>query len=292
MSYVIRNRKTGILEPEQIYGEKAISFLYGDKALGKPLMDLVCKFPLFSMLYGKLQSSRASAKKVKPFIENFDIDASEFEKQDFASFNDFFTRKLKPGARPLATTNLVIPADGRFLAFQNISKSDGFFVKGQKFDLAKLLHSESLADRYHSGTMVIARLCPTDYHHFHFPCDCRPGESTLINGALYSVNPIALKQNCHIFTENKRRLTLLDTAFGTVAYMEIGATSVGTIVETYSPGNHYRKGDEKGYFSFGGSALVLLFEPGRITLDPDLQQTGLDKIELRCLMGQSLGKAP
>ena len=113
-----------------------------------------------------------------------------------------------------------------------------------------------------------------------------------INGWLYSVNPAAIKKNVKIFAENKRTVCVLDTAaFGKVLFMEIGATCVGAIHETYAAGKVCKKGDEKGYFSFGGSSLILLFEPGTIQFDQDLVDASQKKIEIRGLLGQSMGRS-
>lgn len=287
------DRATGKKEFEKVYGGKAVKFLYSHP-LGTPLISLVCKFPLFSKLYGNLQHMRASQKKILPFIETYQVDASEFLDpiESFQSFNDFFIRKLKPSSRPIAAGKnvAIIPADGRYLFYQNIAETGGFVVKGQKFSLEKLIGNKSLSEKYQDGTLVIARLCPSDYHRFHFACDGIPGNSLLINGFLYSVNPFAVQQNVSIFTENKRKLCEIATdQFGKMLYIEVGATNVGTIHETYTPFQHYPKGAEKGYFSFGGSALILLFEKGALTLDSDLTQ--YPHTEIRCLMGQSLGKS-
>lgn len=283
---------------EKVYGGSALRLLYGDdfisKLLGAPLLHFLVKYSLFSKIYGSFQKTRSSKKKIKPFIANFDIETSEFlENVDqFTSFNDFFIRKLQPSARPITKGDdvAIIPADGRYLFYQNIQETEGFIVKGEKFNLKTLLESESLATRYAGGSMVIARLCPTDYHRYHFPVDCIPTDSKIINGFLYSVNPIALKKNIHIFTENKRALTKLESKkFGTVLFLEIGATSVGTITNTYHPHKFYPKGTEKGYFSFGASSLILLFEPGKIEFDEDLLAATKDGFEIKCLMGQKMG---
>jgi phosphatidylserine decarboxylase len=212
--------------------------------------------------------------------------------ESFNSFNDFFIRKLKPEARPIAEGDLIsiLPADARYLFYQDLSQLDGFLVKGQRFCLKELLQDEALAGRYEGGSMVLARLCPTDYHRFHFPVDCIPGEPKLINGYLYSVNPIALKQNIDIFTMNKRVVTELETQhFGTIQFIEVGATNVGSINQTFTPHSPCYKGSEKGYFSFGASSLVLLFEPGCIVFDNDLIEATLHNIEMLGLMGQSMG---
>lgn len=282
---------------EKVYGLKALKFVYGkdwiSSLFGYGLLHLLIKNPLFSKIYGFWQKQFFTKKKIQPFIDAFEIDTSEFllSPENYSSFNDFFVRKLKKEARPIApgTDTAIIPADGRYLFYPNIHQSEGFIVKGEKFHLADLLEDEELASRYSEGTMVIARLCPTDYHRFHFPCDCIPGETRVINGWLYSVNPIALRRDIQIFTKNKRTLCELETShFGKVLYLEIGATNVGSINQTYIPGKFYPKGTEKGFFSFGASSLILLFEPDRLKLDADLFST--EGLEIRCLLGQSMGR--
>lgn len=293
-----RDRLTGIVCQEQVFGEGAIRFLYGNgfwsRWIGRPLAHFVARLPFISSIYAFFQKLPPSQRKIAPFIEKYGVDSSEFatKVENFHSFNDFFIRKLKPEARPLApgADVAVIPADARYLFYQDIDSVDGFIVKGEKFCLADLLQDRKLAEEYAGGTLILARLCPSDYHRFHFPCACVPGETHLINGLLFSVNPLALKRNVEIFTQNRRTLCLLETGrFGKVAYMEVGATNVGAIHETYTPYHSVPKGAEKGYFSFGGSALVLLFKKGMITLDPDLVNE--PHREIRCLFGQSLGHA-
>jgi phosphatidylserine decarboxylase len=294
------DRVTGAILKEEVYGEATLRFLYGkgwmSRFFGRPLMHLLSRNPFFSALYGYLQTLPFSAKKIDPFIKRFQVEVSEFLKtpDHFTSFNDFFTRKLKPEARPIAGGDdvAIIPADGRYYFYQNIHEGDGFVVKGEKFDLDKLLDDVSLAVPYDHGSMVIARLCPTDYHRYHFPCSCIPGETRFVNGWLYSVNPVAIKKNIHIFTQNKRTICELNTdRFGKVLFLEIGATFVGAIHQTYTPYQACVKGQEKGFFSFGASSLILLFPRGSIALDQDLVQATAKGLEIKCLMGQSMGKA-
>lgn len=292
------DRITGRKEVEKVYGERFLKLLYDHKNafFSKCLLALTAKNPFASALFGWWQRQRWTARNIAPFIQKYGVDAQEFQNEvaDFHSFNDFFIRRLKAEARPLAPGEnvAIIPADGRYLFYPDIDAAEGFIVKGQKFQLADLLLNESLAAAYKHGTMVLARLCPTDYHRFHFCCDCLPSPSLQINGWLYSVNPMALRKNIAIFTENKRTISQLATkTFGTIIAVEIGATAVGTIVQTYTPNQPYRKGDEKGYFSFGGSSLILLFPPNTIQLDSDLIAATTQGLEIKCLMGQSLGKA-
>lgn len=197
------DRKSGNKEKEKVYGQFFLNLLYGCSWTTKFffffLRPLVAHVPLFSKMYGAFQKCPLSKKKIKPFLHKFGMDASEFLEpvENFRSFNDFFIRKLKPSARPMVSDKnvAVLPADARYLVFPDIEKADGFFVKGKKFSLPELLGSSDLAKKYEKGSLVIARLCPVDYHRFHFPFSCHPSQTRLINGPLYSVNPIARKND-------------------------------------------------------------------------------------------------
>ncbi|MBI2742793.1 MAG: phosphatidylserine decarboxylase [Chlamydiales bacterium] len=292
------DRLTKREEREEVYGRFYIETLYGNGWISK-LLSLLFLIPTvycscFSRLYGSFQKSRLSRYKIRPFIEKYKVDEKEFlEPTDsFSSFNDFFIRKLKPSARPMAPGDevAVLPADARYLVYPNIALADGFLVKNKKFSLEKLLQSETLAQKYAQGSLVIARLCPLDYHRFHFPCDGVPEETSEIKGPLFSVNPTALKKNIEILAENKRAITPFHTKnFGTILYIEVGATYVGTIHQTFAANDPCQKGDEKGFFSFGGSSLILLFEPSCIQFDQDLLDASQRKVEVRAHYGQSLG---
>lgn len=294
------DRCTGKLQIEKVYGGGALKLMYGNgisaKVAGKTLRSFLCRTALASRVVGWYQNLPLTRSMVPKFVAQYGIDTSEFlEATDaYRSFNDFFIRKLKPSARPIALgeKTAIIPADGRYLFYEDIAAADGFWVKGQKFTLEKLFNGHADVAKYAHGSLVIARLCPTDYHRFHFPTECTPSESALINGWLHSVNPLALKQNIHIFSENKRSICTLQTEnFGEVLFIEVGATCVGSIHQTYQPGIRQAKGAEKGYFSFGGSSLLLLFAPGAIRFDRDLLDASRQRIEIRCLMGQSMGTA-
>lgn len=299
MTIIYINRQTGQKCEEKVYKEGAIRLLYGKSWLPQWMQSWILfplvKWPFFSAFYGYLQKRRFSAKKIHPFIKNFDVDASEFldPVSTFRSFNDFFIRRLKPEVRPFPTKDeiAVMPADARYYFYQNIAACEGFIIKGKKFNLEELLQSSALAQEYQQGSMVLARLCPSDYHRFHFPCDCLPGPTEKLAGTLYSVNPLAIKKNIHIFTQNKRTLCKLQTPhFGQVLYIEVGATNVGSIQQTYVPNRGQKRGAEKGYFEFGGSSLILLFPPNTIQFDKDLLAATAQGLEIRCLMGQSMGK--
>lgn len=292
MEIVYIDRKTGKRCIEKVYGHKALSLLYGGGwFFSKLILPLLAQIPFFSYVYGYLQKRRASAKKIAPFIEAYGVDATEFTTTQFSSFNDFFIRKLKAERRPIHPDPRVLsmPADGRYLAYPQF---DQFLVKGQTFSIETFLGKIPLARRYGEGSMAIIRLCPTDYHRFHFPCDGIPSKSVLINGPLYSVNPIALRKRLSILSENKRMITEIQTdCFGTFLYIEIGATAVGSIHQTYAPNQPVRKGEEKGFFEFGGSCIVLFFEKGAISFDADLIANTQKGLETRANFGESFATA-
>ena len=289
------DRATGQKKQELVLGEKALAYLYGGSSFGHLIQTIVSKSPLVSKIYGFFQNLPLSKGKVAPFIKKYHIDTSIFEKkvEDFTSFNDFFIRKLKKSARPIdpREKTAVLPADGRFLFFPNITLAKNFIVKGATFNLGQFLNDEKLAKQYENGSLILGRLCPVDYHRFHFPVAGVPGPARLINGYLYSVNPVAIKQNIGLLYQNKRYLTEIESDFfGKVLLVEIGATMVGKIDQTYIPGTRVSKGDEKGYFAFGGSAVAILFEKERLVIDEDLLKN--EGIETLCTMGESLGIAP
>ena len=288
------NRYTGQVEKEVVYGEKWLRFILFNP-FGKIALHTVAKRAWFSRWYGWRMSGCASKSRVKPFIETYGIAEEEHVKQadEFTSFNDFFYRKLKPEARPVDEDpdSVVFPADGRHLGFAKASEVEGVFVKGQKFDLERLLGNPDLAAQFADGSAVFSRLCPVDYHRFHFPVSGVPGNARLINGQLYSVNPLALRDRLVILWENKRFVTEIDTEeVGKVLVLEIGATNVGSVNLTYVPTRPVKKGEEKGYFAFGGSATFTIFEPGRVKLADDLLEQSAQQRELYAKVGDSMGK--
>ncbi len=293
------DRATGLIETERVYGAFFLRLLYASPSsfawIARLCLYLSAHSSALSRLFGWWQKSGFTKKKIDPFVQTYRIDPSEFAKplSEFSSFNDFFIRNIRPKARPIAQGEevVILPADARYLAYPNCRNADGFAVKGKKFSLTELLQDRLLAERYSEGSMVIARLCPVDYHRFHFPLAGVPSSPRLIPGPLYSVNPVALKWRVAILAENRRLITEMESeGFGRVVIVAVGATHVGSIHTTYTPGKRVVKGEEMGYFSFGGSSLILLFEPGKIALAKDLLASSSCHLELRALMGQLLGR--
>lgn len=285
------NRYSGEMETEQVYGESFLKWAYGNP-LGKIALHSFVKRPAFSRWYGKRMNQPSTQCKVAPFIDDYALDTSEFAEspESYATFNEFFYRKLKADARPIASTEVVFPADGRHLGFANIDDIPGFFVKGQSFDIHQLLADSELSSSYRGGSLVLSRLCPVDYHRFHFPVTGTPDKTRLVNGPLFSVSPIALARNLAYLWQNKRTITRIQTEkMGTVLMLEIGATCVGSIEQTYAADQAIDKGAEKGYFAFGGSSTITVFEPGVVKLADDLIDNSLKQIETYARMGDAMG---
>lgn len=289
------NRYKQTIETEQIYGERWLRFAY-ENPIGRGFVQLLARRTLFSAYYGWRMNRKYSAQLVIPFIVKYDLDVDEFARSafEFKTFNEFFWRGLKPAARPITPGDrvAVLPADGRHLAFPDVDAAEGFYVKGAKFTLAELLGDAALAERFAGGSMLISRLCPVDYHRFHFPVAGVPGEPRLINGWLYSVSPVALRRNIRYLVENKRVVTPIESpVFGTVAMIEVGATNVGSIKQTHVADRAVAKGEEKGVFKFGGSCVITLFQRGRIRFDADLVAQSAQQVETYARMGDRLGEA-
>ncbi len=288
------DRYAGSLRTEAIYGEKALRWAYATP-LGRLCLEGAIKRRWFSRLYGRWADSRSSAKEIAPFLARFGVDPGEFldPPESFRTFNEFFHRRLRPEARPLASGDDVVlfPADGRHLLVPGLSDESPIYAKGRRFDLARLLDDEGLAERFHGGSAVLSRLCPTDYHRFHFPLGGECGSPRSINGHLYSVSPIALARSLRYLLENKRRVTeVRHPLIGRYLFLEIGATNVGSIVDTARPGTTVAKGDEKGYFRFGGSMVMTLFPAGAFLPDADLAEQSARGIELYARMGDHMGR--
>ncbi len=288
------NRHTNALETEDVYGEAFLRWTYGNP-LGALSLNAFVKRPFFSAWYGRQMSTAKSAARIAPFIKKYGLDSAEFAvpPEAFQSFNEFFSRKLMPTARPVDADDesAVFPADGRHFGFQRASEITGVFVKGQKFDLKHLLGDATLAAKYTDGTLVLSRLCPVDYHRFHFPLAGTPGPTRWIDGPLFSVSPIALRKRLAYLWTNKRAITPLQTDhFGTVLLLEVGATCVGCIEQTFEPGKAVEKGAEKGFFAFGGSSTITIFEPGAVELAQDLAEYSSRQTELYAQVGTRMAQ--
>lgn len=289
----VYDRKTKSYEEELIAGKKYIEWTY-ESPIGRNITELIAKRKIFSKLYGMYCDTKFSSKKIKSFVDDFNIDMNISKKKidEFKSFNDFFARKLNNEARPIDQNPdvLVSPGDGRITAYENINLESLVQIKGITYSLYELINDDDIAQKYSNGICIILRLCPTDYHRFHFVDSGTPTKTNSIKGYYYSVNPIALNNVPKLFCENKREWSILHSSnFGDILTIEIGATCVGKIIQTYSPNKPVKKGDEKGYFKFGGSTTILFLEKDTVRIDSDILNQSKLGFECKVNCGENIG---
>lgn len=266
------NRAAQRSETEQVAGGLLVRLLYGT-APGQRVAEHLLSRKIFSKACGVLQSSRLSQRRIEPFVRQFAIPMEEYEPGPFSTFNDFFVRRFRPGRRRFNAepSRLPAPCEARYLAWDRVGADQVFPVKGQHLSARALLGRDDLAAGFERGPVLIARLCPVDYHRFHFPDSGRPLEHYRLDGKLHSVNPLALSHDPSILCTNERHVAVLDTEhFGKLAFLEVGAMCVGLIVQSHPEDRPFARGDEKGYFLFGASTVIVLGQPGRWRPDADL----------------------
>ncbi len=288
-------RKTGVLKEEKVPGRIFLQWIYGNR-LGKLTLWALVKRKWFSTLYGKAQDWSFSKGKIKEFVQNQGINMQEAEREnpeDYDSFNDFFVRKLKKEARPVEPEKktLVSPADGKLLAYENIDTEEVVQIKGLNYSLEELIGDRTTAKAYQGGSKVIIRLAPSDYHRFHFPDSGVVGSTKRIKGNYNSVNPLALEKIIRLYVQNKRDVTdFISDHFGEILYIEIGAACVGTIIQSVEKNQRVQKGEEKGYFAFGGSTVILFFKEGKVKIHEDLLENTKKGLETMVYMGEGIGE--
>lgn len=269
-------------------GGGAIRFTYGT-AFGRMLAKgLLCRRPV-SALYALWQRSPLSRGKVRRFMRTYRISADDCTAQEFSCFNDFFTRQRKNYVNQTAENELPAVADSKLTALP-ISAEQRFAVKGVPYTVAELLEDDALAAQYEGGVCLIFRLAPDDYHRYVYP-DCgTQGATRVINGVLHTVNPIAA--GLKVYRRNARRFTVLQTEhFGQVVQMEVGALLVGRICNHSETPASFGKLQEKGYFEYGGSTVILLLPPDRVAIDADILAHSAEGVETKVRLGERIGTA-
>ena len=277
------NRKELIETPE--VGAGAMRFAY-ENPVGRALTKAILCRKFISNLYAAWQKSRLSKGKVRKFIAQYHIALDDCTAQEFPNFNAFFTRKRKNYVNQTAENELPAIADSKLTALP-IDENRVFTVKGVPYTAAELLENETLAAEYAGGTCLIFRLSPDDYHRYVYP-DAGTQEKTIhIKGVLHSVNPIA--GSLGVYRRNARRYTVLHTAhFGDVVQMEVGALLVGKICNHSEAAGSVAKLQEKGYFEYGGSTVILLLKKDAVTVDSDILEYSAKGIETKVKIGERI----
>ena len=275
----------------------SVRFLYKTQ-IGRMILKLLVH-PWISKVAGSFLSSKASKFIISGFIRKHGISLENIEipKGGFQSFNAFFSRKRRITAKDLASEDLISPCDA-FLSLVPIEKDSSFEIKHTRYSLTNLLDDEKLAKMYEGGMAFIFRLTPTHYHRYHYPLNGKIRDSRKISGKLHCVRPVAL-ENVPVYIQNSREYQIISSdRFGVVTQMEIGALLVGKIVnsEKKVKGTRVFCGEEKGYFEFGGSTILMLFQRDQISVDSKIAQQLVSAVgvlrdkEIPVVLGQVLAR--
>ena len=267
--------------------DKTLRFLYETKA-GNVILSMLVRKPI-SDFVGWLMRSRFSALWINSFRKKNAIDMSQYENRKYKSFNDFFTRKVRPECRPVdyEPTHFISPCDCKLTVFP-IKEESVFTVKGGRYTTEQLLRNKELAACYAGGTLLVFRLTVGDYHRYCYPDSGVKGENVHIQGIYHTVNPIALNRHA-VFKENTREYTVLHSDhFGDLVIMEVGATLVGRISNLHGA-CRVNRGEEKGRFDFGGSTMIVLVKPGILQVDDDILRHNSEGCETVIHYGERIG---
>lgn len=266
--------------------EKLLKFLYTTPT-GRFFLKALSA-PLISKIAGAYLSSFLSKPLIKGFVKRNNIDLSEFYSDDFHSFNDCFSRKIKENLRPidLNFSALISPCDG-LLTVYDINKNTVLPIKQSRYTISSLLKDEILSREFEGGKCLVFRLMVNHYHRYCFLDGGTIEKNYFIKGKLHTVRPIAL-ENIPVFCENCREVSVIDYEnLGKTVQIEVGAMMVGKIK------NHklssFSRGQEKGMFLFGGSTIIVLLKKDAAKLDDNILDNSLSGIETDVKFGQKIG---
>lgn len=267
--------------------EKMLSFLYQTR-MGRGMLRFLIK-PWVSVAAGKFLDSSLSRCLIKSFIKRSGIDLAEYETQKYHSYNEFFTRKIKPECRKIdvVNTHLIAPCDSK-LSVYPISENARFTIKHTEYSMVSLLKNQLLAKYYEGGQLLVFRLAVDDYHRYCYVDNGSKSKNYRIPGVFHTVNPLA-NDVYPIYKENTREFSVLKSEnFGRILMMEVGALLVGRIVN-YHEKKEVKRGEEKGRFEFGGSTVILCLEKNRAVIDEDILLNSSRGIETVVKMGEKIG---
>jgi phosphatidylserine decarboxylase len=259
----------------------------------RSVMQWLGSSPTWDWLTAAYQNTSFSARKIEPFVRKHRIDMTEFEPGPFKSYAEFFDRRFLPGKRqfPGAPGEMGAFAEARYFAWEKLEKGMQFPVKGHSLTPEILLGKSECAKDFEGGPVILARLSPMDYHHLHYVDDGRTIDTWRLGSRLWTVNPNALQNQPDILFRNERSVQMLDTdQFGRLAMVEVGALSVGRIVQVHDIKKPFKRGAEKSMFKFGGSAVVLFGEPGKWRPEEDILEHTRSGQETLIRLGQPIAR--
>lgn len=269
--------------------ERMLTFLYGNP-IGRGVLKVLIQ-PCISRMAGRFLDSSLSKVLITPFVKKTGIDLTQYVGQPYQSYNAFFTRRIVPQLRPVEQEAkiLIAPCDSRLSAYP-VTMDGTVTIKNTPYTMESLFHSKKLAENYEGGWLLVFRLAVDDYHRYCYIDEGTKTRNYHIPGVFHTVNPLA-NDVYPIYKENTREFSILKSRnFGRVLMMEVGALLVGRIVNHHEQ-KTVQRGEEKGYFEFGGSTVILCLEKGRAVLDEDILRNSKAGVETRVKFGERIGSA-
>lgn len=279
MEYKIKTRDN----QEYIIKEDKINIFLYNTILGRIILKIIIS-PFISKIVGVFQNSRVSTIFIKKFIKKNNINIEEYQNKKYTSFNDFFTRKIKKAKRHIDKRPevLISPCDGKLMVYK-LNEENTFKVKQSYYQINELIGQDTTG--YENGYALIFRLCVDDYHRYIFVDEGTREKTTTIKGKLHTVRPIAINKY-KVFSQNERTITKLHTTnFKDIIQIEVGALMVGKIINNNKI--KFKRGEEKGYFKFGASTIILLIN--NIKIDEDILKNSKNNIETIVKLGEKIG---
>lgn len=268
---------------------KGLSFLY-NSVIGRILVKIIVSNSLLNRFIGWFLNKKISCILIKPFIVKNKVDMDDYDNKRYKSFNDFFIRKIKKGKRKIIKDKnvFIAPCDSK-LTIYKINKDTVFSVKNSTYNVSSLINDVKLSNEFNDGYALVFRLSPDDYHRYYFVDDGVIKNNYKIKGKFHTVNPIVYDK-FKVFKENTRECTIIDTNnFNRIVYVEVGALLVGKIHNNKGI-KKIKKGQEKGYFMFGGSTVILLLKKDTVIFDSDLLKNSKNGYETLVKLGEKIGK--
>lgn len=283
----IYDREKASYYEEVEYGKKKLEILY-NTFIGRVLLRCIFASRWLSKLVSLYQKSRLSKKDIQKFISKNNIDMKDYkEASEYNSFSDFFKRKRIIEKSPeIGKNDFVAIADSKLQVF-NITKNLVLDVKYSKYNICDIVQDDELANEYENGICLVFRLAVDDYHRYAYLDDGSIKSSKYIKGTLHTIRPISKDYN--VYSRNSRVVSVLDTKnFGQVVQVEVGAMLIGKINNSSSL--EFKKLDEKGFFDYGGSTIILLLKKDVVKIDEDIMKNSIDGIETKVKIGMKIGE--
>ena len=286
MKYIARERNS----EQNIITEssKTLNFLY-NTLIGRIILRILITATI-SNLVAIYMNSSLSKHRIKKFVDKNDINTFEYEDKNYNSYNDFFTREFISSKRHINARKYIFisPCDSKLLVYK-ITDDLTLNIKNSYYSIDTLI-DDNIINEYKDGYALVFRLTTDNYHRYCYIDSGTKGKNYKIKGVYHTVQPISLN-HYNFFKTNAREYTILNTNnFGKVIEVEVGALCIGRIKNNHEE-YKFKKGEEKGYFEFGGSTIVLLVKKNVLNIDDDILKNSNENIETIVKYGEKIGKA-